>query len=425
MVRQRALINSAIYLFFSFTSAGLGLATAVLLARFVPPAEYARVGIFLSVLYFVAPLLSCSADGLVAVNKVSLQDSHYRHFAATYVALAYRIFLAVQAVALLLFACGAFSDWLLLLVPLFGLVRFLATCANTEYVIEERALTYGVLSVVTTLLSLVVTLILLLTTLPSAAWRIVGLLAADASLLLVRYHGRLGIFLQFKLDRALARQIVSFGLPALIAVAGAWALNESDKIVVLRVAGPEAAGIYTAACAIGAIMVVYLQSLTNGLTPRLYGALKNARRHTEMRVIGRFVLLFTVCAAVFAAVAIGLFMLVGTHLLSAKYAASTPLVGWVIAASVSIAVYRPVGLGADYFRLARPRMWAILVGGATTIVVAVVAVASLGPVGATIGIASGYLVASVVLFVSISRARALENEVGNDEAPARASAAGS
>jgi len=398
-----AILNSLVYLFFSFATAALGLATAALLARFLPPAEYARIGIFISVAYFITPAISCAADGLIAVNKASMPEAQYAHFVSTYVALAYRICLAVQLVAIASYWLGLFSDALLLLVPVFALVRVLAAWANTEYVIEERVLTYGILGIATTLLSFIVTAVLLVVSVPSGAWRIAGMLTADASLLWVRYRGRLNRLSGLRLDRQWVRHIVTFGLPSLVAVGGAWALNESDKVVILRVAGREAAGLYTAACAIGAIMTVFLQSLANGLTPRLYSALNAARPAAQPRIIGTYSALFAGLATLFALAASAVLLLVGDHLLSAKYAASKPLVIWYLAACISIAVYRPFGLAADYFRLAGPRMWALLIGGAVTVCVAVVAVSSLGPAGATVGIAAGYLVAALLVFVHIRR----------------------
>src|SRR6185312_7536724 len=126
------------------------------------------------------------ADGLIAVNKASMPEAQYAHFVSTYVALAYRICLAVQLVAIASYWLGLFSDALLLLVPVFALVRVLAAWANTEYVIEERVLTYGILGIDTPLLSFIVTAVLLVVSVPSGAWRIAGMLTADASLLWVR-----------------------------------------------------------------------------------------------------------------------------------------------------------------------------------------------------------------------------------------------
>lgn len=88
-------------------------------------------------------------------------------------------------------------------------------------------------------------------------------------------------------------------------------------------------------------------------------------------------------------------------LLPIKYANGYTYFYVLVAASLGVAVYRPFGLIAEYFQMARTRAIAIVAGG-STIGTAVMGMRWLDtPVMAAVGIGAGYLVSAGILTLAL------------------------
>jgi O-antigen/teichoic acid export membrane protein len=127
---RRSWINTALYLGTTVVSALLGLAGAVMMTHLLAPVEYGRIGIFLSVLYIASPMVSLAAEGLIAVNKSTLDADEYARFRRTAIAIALAVSATLQVCAGALWLIGILPDPLLLLAPLFALLRFASTMAS-------------------------------------------------------------------------------------------------------------------------------------------------------------------------------------------------------------------------------------------------------------------------------------------------------
>jgi len=399
MRTRQQLVNTGIYVAFALGTSAVGFLAVLVLTRLLSTAEYGRIGLFFSALFFIAPLVSLAADGLVAVNKSALDADRYRAFQQTYVGLAMLCAAGCTAVMAALWLAGIYADALIVGTPLFALVRFFATMAGTEYVAEQRAIAYGVLTMATSGLAVLLTIAFVWAFGESGTWRVLAMFAADLLLLGVRYRGRLRIFLEPRLDREFARQIVHFGLPSVIAVAGGWGLNEADKVIVARNGGLSTAGVYTAAAALAAIMMTFNQSLVNALYPGLFRALSEGRRSAS--VLADYVVRFVTISAAFGAVAVGLYFAFADHLLPTRYLGGKSIFVALMAAGVATSLYRPFGLLADFYRLARTRALALLAGGASAIAIGYYGVRSGSLLWAPAGIACGYVIASAIIAVGL------------------------
>lgn len=399
-VAPRQLRNVAIYLGFSMATSAIGLAAVVLLTRMLPPSEYGLIGIFFSILFFVAPFVSLSAEGLIAVNKTTHDAQGYKTFQQTYIGLAYACFAVLQLLFVGACLAGLYDNWLLAGTPLFGLVRFLAGMAATEYVVEQRPVMFGMMTIATSLFALALTVVLIQVFGPWGGYRVIAMFAADLLMLGVRYHDRLRLLLQPRWDRGIRSQLVAFGLPSLVAVAGGWALNESDKIIVAREAGMHAAGIYAAAAALAVIMTTFNQSLTNALYPEMFRQLA-ARTASTQSILLRHAATFGGVSTAFAAVVLGAYVFAADLLLPPRYLGGREVFMGLVLAGIAFSLYRPFGLVAEYMKLGRLRAIAITVGGGVTILVAGFGVRHSGLLWAPAGIACGYLCTALLLAASI------------------------
>lgn len=180
-------INTFLYLSTTIISALLGLAGAILMTHLLAPHEYGRIGVFQSVLYIASPMVSLAAEGLVAVNKSKLNEFEYERFRRTAIAIALMMFGTLQSTAVLTWLSGTLPDQLLMLVPLYSLLRFASTMAATEYVAEQRAAMYAGLTLLNSILALGLTYLLISQVISSAAGRIVALMCAETVMLWFRY----------------------------------------------------------------------------------------------------------------------------------------------------------------------------------------------------------------------------------------------
>ena len=262
-VKGRTWFNTGLYLGTTVITSVLGLIAALLMTHLLSPDQYGRVGVVLSVLYIALPLVSLAADGLVAVNKSTLSDDDYEDFRRTAIAIALSVFAVLQIAAVVVWRCGGIADPLFLVIPIFALLRFAGAMAATEYIADQQATTYALLTLLNSVVALAITWLLLSHFTTSAAGRIAALMIAESVLLWFRYRRRLKVLFRPHLHPVYIRQIFAFGLPSMFALFGAWALNESDKTVVAHITGLTNAGFYTAAATLASVMMSFNQSLTN------------------------------------------------------------------------------------------------------------------------------------------------------------------
>lgn len=390
------------YFSFSVATSVLGFVSSLVLMRLIPPNEFGRIALFVSIQFVVAPLISFAADNLIAVNRSKLDSESYEHFRRCYVTLAYLIFAAVQISFLVIYVLGIHHETLFLLIPIAALLKYLIALASIEYVMEEKSIQYGMVQFFTTALSLVLTIGFISSILASAGWRIAALLVADVVFLLVRYRGRMQLLLNLLFDRQQYRQIMRFGFPLLLAIAPAWALNEADKVIVAQYADLASVGLYAAACAIGGFMVTFNTSLLNATMPKLYAALA-AQPQSILVITKRFLWKYILVSAIFAACFALAYGLCAEIILPEKYAAARVVVYWVILFALARSFYAIVGAVTDYLGMTMQKLIGISLGAVAALAGIVLGVMQFGIVGAAIGVGAGYTVLGISLWLSLKK----------------------
>lgn len=394
----------ATFFSFSVATSALGFGASLLLMQLIVPAEFGRLAVFLSILFLVTPVISLSADNLIAINRTKLDQTGYAHFRRTYVTMAYVIFGAVQAGFCAAYAAQLFQDTLLLLVPVTALLKFLIGLAGIEYVIEEKAMQYGLMQFLTTALSLTLTVILIAAFSAGADSRVLSLILADLVFLLIRYRDRMRLLVPLPFKIADCRKIVAFGFPLLVSVAPAWALNEADKILVSHYADMEAVGIYAAACAIGNFMVTFNTSLLHSVLPKLYSTL--AHDTDVLSVARHFMLRFLLISAAFAAVFLACYALLADLILPDRYVEASHVVYWIIVLALARSFYAILGAITDYLGLTVQKLAGISAGAVAALASIYLGLRHFGVVGAAFGVGAGYTVLALVLwFFLAARAR--------------------
>ncbi|MBY0545460.1 MAG: lipopolysaccharide biosynthesis protein [Gammaproteobacteria bacterium] len=390
----------ASYFSFSIATSALGFVASLLLMRFIPPEEFGRIALFMSIQFFVAPVISFAADNLIAINKSKLGVLEYEHFRRSYVTLAYIIFSAVQIIFALIFLSGIQHELLFLLVPFSALAKYLIGLASIEYVMEEKSVRYGLVAFLTTLFSLLLTVLFLTIFTAKADWRIAALLLADIVFLFVRYHGRMKLLFTVVSDKQEFKDITRFGLPLLLAVAPAWALNESDKIIVAHYVDIASVGLYAAACAIGAFMITFNTALVNAMIPMLYQAL-GEKSEDMLLITKRYLIKFMKASIIFAGGFALFYGLFADLILPEKYYAARDIVYSVVFFSLARSLYAVLGAVTDYFGMTMQKLKGIVFAGVTAVISIMLGVTQFGIAGAAVGVGIGYTMLSLVLWFEL------------------------
>ncbi len=385
------------YFSFSMATSAIGFIAALVMMRLMSPEEFGRIAIFLSVQFITVPLISFAADSLIAIKKTKLNIVEYENFRCSYVTFTYIMFVVMQMAFFLLYSFGVLKDVLFLLIPVYGLIRFLIGMASTEYIMEEKAVQYGMVAFSTSVVSLLLTILFLYTISGIADWRILALLIADVIFVFVRYHGRMRLLWTISVDKHVFIDIMRFGFPLLLSVAPAWALNESDKIVVAKYANLAAVGYYAAACAIGNVVITFNIAMLNAITPKIYKELKENQELT-LAIVKGYVINFLVASAGFGFLFSIVYWASADLILPEKYSAARPIVFVVIIFSLARGLYSVLGLVADYNAMTVIRLKGIIYGGITTVLVTIFGVIQFGVIGAAVGVGLGYLVLSSVIW---------------------------
>lgn len=390
------------YFIFSAGTSAIGFVATVITIRLIPPAEFGRFALFYSVLFFVAPMVSMAADSLIAVNRAKLSRPEYEYFRKSYVTSAYVVFFFLQAVFLLLFSIDILEASIYLLIPIAALMKFLISIASFEYIIEEQSTRFGVMQLLTALLSLSLTAILLLVKSPTAETRIIAIVVADVVFLLVRYYGRMEILFIWVFDLFQMKKILRFGFPLLIAVVPAWGLNEADKVFIAHRLDLNAAGLYAAAAAISGFMITFNTALLNATLPKLYVALREHPDDT-FALVRRFSVRYMQSAAAFAVSFALLYSVLSMFLLPDKYTAARDLVYLMIFFAIARSFYSISGAAADFLGMTVDKLKGITLGAVASATSMFIGLEYWGIAGVALGVGVGYMTLGGFLWASLAR----------------------
>jgi O-antigen/teichoic acid export membrane protein len=390
-----------VYLSFSAGANVVGLLTTLFMIRHVAPEEFGRLAITLGALLIANAVIGFGADNLVAINKTNLDAEGYAAFRRSYSHFGLMTFSIGQLVVVPVWLSGR-VDVLVLLVPLMALLKFFVTMASIEYVMEERAVAYGLVQLLTSVAASIMTVGLVLWVSPKAESRIVALMLADAILLIVRYGVRPTVIASWHFDRAAFGRIVRFGAPLMISVGPAYLINEADKVVVAQRLDLAAAGIYGAGCTIAGFMLTFITALLNTSVPGIMAALKEGRdppTRVALRYAGRFCGLSIAFAVVFLAA----YTLAAGHLMPARYTEAIPIVYVLVLMMQWRSAYAVIGTVTDYFGMTTMKLAGFMLAACVSLSSILLLIPHFGLFGAAFGVGLGYAALAGWLMLALAR----------------------
>lgn len=391
------------YFTFTAASSALNFFASLILIRLIQPAEFGKISLFFSILFFTSPILALAADGLLPVKRTRATPEEYQFFKSRYISISVWLFIITEVLLFVLFYANLINDKIFLLIPFYGLFTFLNGIYNTEFIFEKKSFIYGLFLFLTSLASFLLTIALINLFAPSAFWRIFSMLLAEIIFFVFRSKEKTWQIFDLSFDLDVFKEVLYFGAPLLVSASlGGWALNESDKIIVAKMTDVTSVGYYSAACSIGAIINVFNQAIINSLIPKVYESLRLSQT-TDFHVTGKYLKQFLLISLVSSLMFIIAYYFCSSFLLPAKYAASRNIVYFIVISNLIMGMYRIISIVVDYKKITFIKSIGVLLSGFIAVLATIFGIKLFGVLGASFGSIFGYIFLSIFLWVIIKR----------------------
>jgi O-antigen/teichoic acid export membrane protein len=301
------------------------------LTRYMSPADYGTVAMFLLTVVVVEPFVTVGYAGAITVKYYD-KSTDLPAYVGTG---AMMIVAAALPFAVLLFLLrDPISElvqvpvpWVLLVVPLI-VARAIGGALPALLRVREMALSYAVIQIGQS--AAIVTLSLLLVVAFHRSWEgrleaellVTLTFAAIAVVLLWR-----GGWLRLAFNRGYARNLALFGIPLIPHTLGAVMMTQTNRLFVTNLVGLNETGLYTVGYQLALVIELVAVSFNNAYTPWLYKKLTHADDETRRRLVKYTYLQFAAMAGLAATVAVVMPRLAGL-LLGRSFDGAEGYVGW-------------------------------------------------------------------------------------------------
>lgn len=330
------------------------------LTRVLSPTDFGYVGIFGSLVFVLPSLLSFNTLGLVQINIVDLNQEAYREFRNQLISFCLACLLVAECIYVALWPLLTGYALLVELAILYGFVLLLAQVHGSELIQQGKATTYGVLATVTAALSLGFTVLAVVFFGASWEGRIIAVLLSELFVLIARLVFLSDIFAEFKLVFHAKGwgEFLKYGASLILALAAGWAINQSDRFVLLTFLSLQDVGIYSAGASFSSFIGAINGTMVKVVAPRIYKALAAGR---DSSFILRF---FSIYSAGITVVSVGVcfavvFLL--PLLVGEKYQGALGVICVLVMAQAFFGMYQVVGLVIEYLKLNHLRSSILLV----------------------------------------------------------------
>lgn len=302
-----------------------------ILTRYLSPADFGIVAMFLLVAVLVEPLVSVGLPGAITVKYYDKAIDLPAYLGTGVIVVGS----VAVVLAVVVFALGELLNrvtdvpqpWLVLAVPLVA-ARAIWNALLALLRVRERALSFGVFQNLQSagLLALALVMVVAL----ELGWR--GRVAADvvawvmfsgAGLIWLSRQG----WLKVGFRSAYARQLARFGIPLIPHTLGAVLILQTDRFFLTNLVGIEETGLYTVGYQLAVIVELVALSFNNAYTPWLFRKLADVTDEVRDRLVRITYIQFALMTVLALAVAIGM-PVIGRLFLDARFAGSGVYVGW-------------------------------------------------------------------------------------------------
>lgn len=336
-IRNSSLVAGAgTYIVASMINASIPFLLLPVLTRYLEPSEYGEMAIYQVWIALIGALCGLSVHGAAARKYYDYDDpdKEIGEFISSCI-----IVLVVStisfAILLLPFSTlisetiGLSQKWILIGV-LFAFCNFLIQLRLGQWQVRKKPKKFGFFQISQSLANMLLSLLLVVVFSFGASGRIAGntvavVIFGVVALLLLWREG----LLKFTWRPDLMKEALSFGVPLIPHVLGAFLLLTVDRAIISSQLGLDAAGYYMVAAQMAMVMGLVLNGVNKAYTPWLYENLKKDNERDKIFIVK---LTYGYAGFLFALAALA-FLIGGPVLVfiaGEKYQPAADLIGWLM-----------------------------------------------------------------------------------------------
>lgn len=345
--RSRLLRAASIYTLANSANAAVPLVLIPVLTRFMTPAEYGILAMYLVLVGICGPAVGLGVGSAVLRRYYDRSQSELNRYVAHSALL---ILAAAAVVGLLLHASGP-SVVVLTGYPVSWFWAVVASAAGqallqirlTVFRAEERAGRYGLLQGGHTIGKLGLAILFVVAF--GAGWQgavlgysLASLAAGVAGVVWLAADGRLPLV---RWDAAIARALLRYGLPLVPHTIAGFSLVATDRLFVANLVGIADTGVYMVGAQIGLGLSLLFVSINTAFSPWLFNQLRSAADASRVQLVRMTYAAFpvTLILATLVALVAGPFLRV---FVGAGFEDALPIVRWLAFASAFNGMYMMV-----------------------------------------------------------------------------------
>lgn len=384
----------SVYFIFSIINAVISLGISIFLARSLSEENYGMIGLFLATLYFLRPLASFNAIGLVSINKKVLSKSEYQLFSNTFFTFLVFIFLLLLTISVFFPFFLKFNIALFFAIVFLVFFMALGDFHNAELIQDNKSKLFGGYTFINRVIIFIVSFLFVRGS--NLGWKsyIVALLVAEFITLLIKYNYSFNSLKNARLNfnKKELKNIFFYGLPLGVALLAGWGLNQSDKLIVSRFFSLKEVAYYSVGYSLGVIINTINMALTNTVVPVIYEALKKNRakpilqKYTRYYLIGMIIFLIPFTLVVYCLVPV---------VYGDNYKKSVPIVILIAIAFCFNGLYRITGMVIEFYKMNILKTKILFVAMFINIVMSMLFLKFLGVMAAAVGTIMGYVFLAV------------------------------
>ncbi|WP_339799002.1 oligosaccharide flippase family protein [uncultured Marinobacter sp.] len=340
------LAGSAVYLISNILNAAIPFALLPVLTRYLSPEEYGEVAMFHVFFGALTAFIGLSMQGAAGRKFYDgdLGENELKEFIGSCL----QILLVTSALTMLVLIgiSGYLSEWLaldkkwILLAVLVTASTVVFQIRLSQWQVRKKAKQYGVMQVSKSLAELVLSLALVVLFLKGSEGRIsaqiwTAILFAGIAFWFLRRDDLVRILLW---RPKYIREALSFGVPLIPHVGGAFLLASVDRFVINAELGLAQAGIYMVAVQLSTALLLIFDAINKAYVPWLFERLKKDDECEKRRIV-----IYTYCwFALLLLGAVVAFLIAPWIVLAVAgepYASAGDVIGWLILGQVFGGMY--------------------------------------------------------------------------------------
>jgi O-antigen/teichoic acid export membrane protein len=291
--------NTLIYTFSSILSAGIPFLLLPILTRYLSPEQYGQIAMFTIFVAALTAVVGLSVDGAanrrffdqnVTYDQLKRFNGNCFFILLTSTALVSFVLLFVDSYVA--YFLGIPSAWVYL-----GILSvscgFILKLRLGQLQVRGKAKLYGLFQVLNSFVVFIFSIILVISFDLGGDGRVYGIALTSV---LVGFLSFLSLvndkLLKFEYCLQDIKEALSFGVPLIPHVLGAFLLLSVDRFVINRVLGLEMTGIYMVAFSLGLALNIIFNGINSAFSPWLFGQLKEGNEEKKRDIVKKTYIYF-------------------------------------------------------------------------------------------------------------------------------------